>query len=192
MTCAGAGRAEAMRSRTAERADAMSTTDRIRLRVLAREHRQGLLALLDRCSERTLYERFLTHAPTAGPRHVDSLYDDPESHTVVVEHRRFGTAELIGFGSLFFAGSGDAEVALLVADEYQGRGIGTRLAEHLCWYAAASGIRRLELTVLPHNHRIIRLFRRCAPTIEFDRPDAGSINATLRLASHSTYELTAA
>ncbi|HEY3002924.1 MAG TPA: GNAT family N-acetyltransferase [Kribbellaceae bacterium] len=170
----------------------MTGPDPTRLRVLAGGHRQGLLALLDRCSEKTLYERFLSHAPTAGPEHVDALFADPQCHTVVVERRRFGGTELIGFGSLFFAGSGGAEIALLVADEYQGHGIGTMLAEHLCRYAAASGTRRLELTALARNHRIIRLFRRCAPTIDVDPPDAGTVTATVRLPSRSTYELAAA
>ncbi len=158
----------------------MSTDTPLRLRVLAGEHRQGLLALLGRCSDETLYERFLTQAPAAGPQHVDSLFADPQCHTVVVKPRRCG-GKLAGFGSLFFDGSGGAEVALLVADDYQGQGIGTTIVEHLCAYAAARGIRRLELTALAGNHRIIRLFRRCAPTIEFDRPEAGTVTATLQL-----------
>ncbi len=172
-------------------ADHPSTDHPIRLRPLAGGHRQGLLALLGRCSAECLYERFLTRAPAAGRRHVDSLYADPDAYTVVAERRRSG-GELVGFGSLFFAGSHDAEVALLVADGYQGQGIGTRLAAHLCEYATARGVRRLELTALARNHRIARLFRRCAPTVEFDRPEAGVVTATVRLATRSTYALTAA
>jgi RimJ/RimL family protein N-acetyltransferase len=170
----------------------MSTEDRIRLRPLAGEHRQGLLALLGGCSAESLYERFLTRNPTAGPRHVESLFTDLDSYTVVAERRQFGGPELIGFGSLFFAGGGDAEIALLVADGHQGYGTGTTLAAHLCGYAASRGVRRLELTVLARNHRIAKLFRRCAPSVEFDRPDAGVVTATIRLATQSTAELVAA
>jgi RimJ/RimL family protein N-acetyltransferase len=169
----------------------MSTGQRIRLRPLAGEHRHGLLAMLGRCSAESLYERFLTRDPTAGPRHVESLFTDPDGYTVVAERRQFGDPELIGFGSLFFAG-GDAEIALLIADGYQGYGTGTALAAHLCGYAASRGVRRLELTALARNHRIARLFRRCAPSIEFDRPDAGVVTATIRLATRSTNELAAA
>lgn len=97
----------------------------------------------------------------------------------------------IGFGSLFFADRGVAEVALLVADEYQGRGFGTMLADHLYGHAAARGVRRLELTVLARNRRIAKLFRRCAPAIEFDRPDGGVLTATIAVALPSC-ELAAA
>jgi GNAT superfamily N-acetyltransferase len=170
----------------------VSTEHRIRLRPLAGEHRQGLLALLGRCSAESLYERFLTRAPAAGPQHVESLFTDPDGYTVVAERRQFGGGELVGFGSLFFAGSGDAEIALLVSDGSQGHGIGATLAGHLCEYAAARGIRRLELTALARNHRIAKVFRRCAPTVEFDHPDAGVVTATIRLATRSTNELAAA
>lgn len=155
------------------------------IRPLAGADRAALLALLDRCSAGSLYERFLTHSPAAGPRHVDSLFADPWSYTVVIGHPK-----PIGFGSLFFAGHGVAEIALLVADEHQGRGVGTKLADHLHGHAAARGVRRLELTVLAHNHRITKLFRRCAPTIEFDHPDGGVVTGTIGVTP--AYELAAA
>jgi GNAT superfamily N-acetyltransferase len=147
------------------------------IRPLATGDRAALLALLDRCSAESLYQRFLTHSPTAGPRHVDSLFADPMSYTAVVE-----LPIPIGFGTLFFADHGVAEVALLVADGFQGKGIGTTLADHLYGYAATQGVRRLELTVLADNHRIVKLFRRCAPTIEFEHAEAGTLTATIRVA----------
>ncbi len=112
-----------------------------------------------------------------------TLYERHAGWLAIRLARRCNDRDLVAdaFGSLFFHGWGGAEVALLVADDYQGQGIGTTLAEHLFEYAAARGIRRLELTALAGNHRIIRLFRRCAPTIEFDRPEAGTVTATLQL-----------
>ena len=149
----------------------------MRLARLRPEHRPAMLALLDRCSAASLYERFLTHAPAAGARHVESLFTDPDCHTFVVTHKW----NLIAFGSLFITQS-SAEIALFVGDEHQGQGVGTLLAEHLCAYAATQGIRQLELTALARNHRIAKLFRRCAPTIRFDPPDAGVVTASIRLA----------
>jgi GNAT superfamily N-acetyltransferase len=120
----------------------------IRLRPLSDVDGPALLELLDRCSAPTLYERFFTGTPDAARRHVRTLLTDPDGYTVVAE--RFGMA---GFGSLFFDGPDEAEIALLVADGYQGRGIGTALAEHLCRYAAGRGTARLRLTALAGNHR---------------------------------------
>lgn len=79
-----------------------------------------------------------------------------------------------------------------MADGHQGHGVGTRLAEHLCGYAVARGVRRLELTALARNHRVARLFRRSAPAVEFDPPDAGIVTATIRLAPRRAYCLAAA
>jgi RimJ/RimL family protein N-acetyltransferase len=171
----------------------MSPQHPIRLRPLASGDRQGLHSLIGRCSAESLYERFLTRAQTAGPQHVDALYADPDSYTAVVERLRPGGGhELVGFGSLFFADTHDAEIALLIADAYHGHGIGTRLAGHLCEYATAHGIQRLELTALARNRHIAGLFQRSARSVEFDHPDAATVTATVRLAGRSTYALAAA
>jgi acetyl coenzyme A synthetase (ADP forming)-like protein len=52
-----------------------------------------------------------------------------------------------------------AEVAFLVADAWQGRGISTVLLAHLAEVAEAHGIGTFAAEVLPHNHRMIEVFR---------------------------------
>ena len=51
-----------------------------------------------------------------------------------------------------------AEVAFTVADEFQGRGIGTRLLEQLAARAAAAGIERFVAEVLPSNDAMLSVF----------------------------------
>jgi acetate---CoA ligase (ADP-forming) len=51
-----------------------------------------------------------------------------------------------------------AEVAFAVADELQGRGIGTRLLEQLAAAAGAHGIERFVAVVLPSNVAMLRVF----------------------------------
>ena len=53
-----------------------------------------------------------------------------------------------------------AEVAFVVADAWQGRGISTILLAHLAEVAGAHGISTFVADVLPHNHRMIDVFRR--------------------------------
>ena len=48
-----------------------------------------------------------------------------------------------------------AELALAVADAYQGRGLGTILLGQLAEAAAAAGIDVLEAIVKPENHRML-------------------------------------
>jgi acetate---CoA ligase (ADP-forming) len=52
-----------------------------------------------------------------------------------------------------------AELALAVADAYQGRGLGTILLGQLAEAAAAAGIDVLEAMVKPENHRMIKVLR---------------------------------
>jgi acetyltransferase len=53
-----------------------------------------------------------------------------------------------------------ADVAVVVADEWQGRGVGTRLMRELVARAAANGIPRLTATTLHDNAGARALLRR--------------------------------
>ncbi len=52
-----------------------------------------------------------------------------------------------------------AEVAFAVADDYQGRGIGTELLQLLTAYARLHGVDKFRAFVLPENVQMMRLFR---------------------------------
>ncbi|MCS7256135.1 MAG: GNAT family N-acetyltransferase [Thermomicrobium sp.] len=59
-----------------------------------------------------------------------------------------------------------AEVALAVADAYQGRGLGTILIGHLAEIAESNGIRVFVAWVLPENYRMIQVFRDLGVPVE--------------------------
>src|SRR5271154_6957168 len=62
--------------------------------------------------------------------------------------------------ALYVAGKGDsAEVGFTIADDYQGRGLGTVLLGHLAEVAAANGIRVFKAHVRPGNRKMIGVFR---------------------------------
>jgi acetyltransferase len=52
-----------------------------------------------------------------------------------------------------------AEFAVVVADDMQGKGLGTRLMQELIRNARARGLRRLEGTVLSSNHHMLALMQ---------------------------------
>lgn len=52
-----------------------------------------------------------------------------------------------------------AEVAFAVADEHQGRGLGTKLLQLLTHHARSNGIEGFRAYVLPENRQMMRLFR---------------------------------
>jgi len=59
-----------------------------------------------------------------------------------------------------------AEVGITIADDYQGRGLGTILIGHLAEIAAANGITIFEAIVLPENYRMVEVFRNLGVPVE--------------------------
>ncbi|MFG3292949.1 GNAT family N-acetyltransferase [Streptomyces sp. NPDC048179] len=57
------------------------------------------------------------------------------------------------------AGPACAEIALTVADDWHGRGVGTLLLEHLAQAARVTGIRRFTAEVLTENRTALRGLR---------------------------------
>ena len=68
--------------------------------------------------------------------------------------------KVVGLGNYISIGNGrTAEVAFLIEDEYQGRGIGTLLLERLAGLAAANGFIEFEAEVLPDNQPMMKVFK---------------------------------
>lgn len=65
-----------------------------------------------------------------------------------------------------------AEVAIVVADEWQNRGLGRALLERLVERAVEEGVQRFSATVLALNHDIVALLRKVGP-VEQLRSDSG-------------------
>ena len=132
----------------------------LRLRPPAADDADALLAFFGALSQRSLYLRY--HGlPEVGPRLVGSLVEpdwqergvllgalveeDGERVVAVADYVRLRDPKL-------------AEAAFAVADEHQGRGIGTRLLEQLAARAAEVGIDRFVAYVLPDNRAMLGVF----------------------------------
>lgn len=109
-------------------------------------------------SERTRYLRYFSPYPRIPPRDLERFVNvdhrDREAFVVSV-----GT-DLIAVGRYERLGAGapEAEVAFVVADAYQGRGIGSVLLEHLAAAAREVGIERFVAEVLPANAAMLNVF----------------------------------
>lgn len=86
---------------------------------------------------------------------------------VNVDHRdRYGLVATAGTGGRIVGnamyirrGNARAEVAFAVADDFQGRGLGTILLGHLAEAAVENDVAVFEADVLPQNHRMVQVFR---------------------------------
>jgi acetate---CoA ligase (ADP-forming) len=79
-----------------------------------------------------------------------------------------------------------AEAAFAVADELQGRGVGTRLLERLAVHAAAAGIEEFVAQVLPQNAQMLRVFHD-AGFAEQRRLDGGVVEVRMQIAATASY-----
>ena len=79
-----------------------------------------------------------------------------------------GKAEIVGMAYYIVqrANPETAEPALLVADAFQGQGIGRRLMNHLVEQAVAQGIRFFDAHVLPSNGSMVHLFNSSGRLLE--------------------------
>ena len=120
---------------------------------------------VSRLSPRTIYYRFFTEYPRLGP-------DQRERYINVDYVDRVAFVALLG-DEIIAVGRYDripdtlvAEVAFVVDDPHQHRGLGSILLEHLAAAARERGLRRFEAEVLTENVKMIRVFRDAGFRIE--------------------------
>ena len=78
-----------------------------------------------------------------------------------------------------------AEVAFVVEEDYQGRGIASRLLAHLAALARSQSLEHFEADVLSQNSPMLAVFKRCGFPMR-QRRDGGVIHLTLELAANDS------
>ncbi len=86
--------------------------------------------------------------------------------------------EIVGHAMYVSIDRTKAELALAVADEFQGRGLGTILLGQLAEAAAEAGFDVLEAVVRPENHRMLDVLRESGFPVH-TRSEPGEIHAEL-------------
>ena len=90
--------------------------------------------------------------------------------------RQIGVARYVKDSS-----TGDAEFAIVLSDDWQARGLGTRLLASLLVAAKNHGVRRLVATTLSENDRMLALGRKLGFKVATDPGSAMIANLTLDL-----------
>jgi GNAT superfamily N-acetyltransferase len=128
----------------------------LRFRLANAADRGALRAFLDRLSPSTINTRYLTPATTLagelGERELRRLIErDLDEHLVVVA---VDGAEIRGVGEFVTANAQDAELALVVEDAFQHRGIGRCLFGILEQLALERGVSAFTAEVAYSNARM--------------------------------------
>ena len=152
------------------------------IRALRPDDRAEMLAAIGHTSMQSLQRRFFV--PKKGFSEQEMAYflniDFDKHVSLVAEINEDGHPVIAGSGRYILVQPGQAEIAFLVVDAYQGQGIGTILMRNLAVLARDAGLKELVAEVLPENAAMLKLFKKFG-----FRPDAkGSpqvIHLTLQL-----------
>jgi acetyltransferase len=128
---------------------------------------------LARLSAETVRRRFLAAKPRLSADELRYLTEiDGHDHIALVAFLEDDPARMVAVArSVRLADLPDtAEMAVVVADEWQGLGLGGALAEQLAAAAHHAGIRRLAAVMLAGNEPARRLMLRIADHLAGDQP----------------------
>ncbi|MFD7767196.1 GNAT family N-acetyltransferase [Streptomyces sp. NPDC059787] len=136
-----------------------------RIRPITVDDAERLVSFYEQVSDESKYYRFFAPYPRLSAKDVHRF-----THHDFVD--RVGLAATIGGefiatvrydrigadGAPASAPADEAEVAFLVQDAHQGRGVASALLEHIGAVARERGIRRFAAEVLPANNKMIKVF----------------------------------
>ena len=165
----GAAASAGVYPRELERAVVSRDGSDLRIRPIRPDDEPRLVALYGRLSEHTAYQRFFTLMRRLPPSwfHFFANVDYRNRLALVAERDTAAGPELVGVGRYEpTEEEGTAEVALVVQDGWQGRGLGSLLMEDVLSAGQARGIRRFRAYVLADNERMLRLLRTRVQSLE--------------------------
>ncbi len=133
------------------------------VRAITPDDKSALQDALGRLSPESAYYRFFYPKRKLSARELEYLTNVDFSH-----HVALGVGLLhdddkvtpVGIGRYIVKEpeNNSAEIAFVVADDYQGLGAGTMLLKHLVRIARENGIDRFTATVLEGNQRMLSVF----------------------------------
>ncbi|WP_030154327.1 bifunctional GNAT family N-acetyltransferase/acetate--CoA ligase family protein [Streptomyces sp. NRRL S-244] len=158
-----------------------------RIRPITTEDAGRLVSFYEQVSDESKYYRFFAPYPRLSARDVHRFthhdYVDRVGLAATIGEEFIGTVryDRIGpDGRPASAPADEAEVAFLVQDAHQGRGVASALLEHIGAVARERGIRRFAAEVLPANNKMIKVFKDAG--YEQKRSfEEGSVHLTLDL-----------
>lgn len=143
---------------------------RVRLRLLEPDDAPLIRQFYGRLSPDTVYRRFLTPVVPPADRLVAKLVDvDHHDRDALIALDEDGIIGVARYG-VDHAGS-TYEVAVVVADDWQGKGLGRLLLRRLAHIARLRGISSFHATMQGDNSRVHALVRSVTPraTMRFEK-----------------------
>lgn len=135
----------------------------ITIRPIVPDDREELRDAFERLSPESRYRRFFGPMAELSDRELDYLTQvDHHDHEALVAQDPDGTG--IAVARYVRTAAAVAEPAVVVADDWQGRGVGLAVLQALVRRACEEGIERFEAPVLATNTEAIRVLERLGQT----------------------------
>ena len=152
------------------------------VRPIQPDDRAELAAGMTRLSPESRYRRFFTPTSELSESQLTYLTEvDHHDHEALVAVE---PATEHGIGVARFIRSPEdrelAEVAVAVADSWQGQGVATALLDRLAERARAEGVRRFSAEILAENRPMLELIEEVGPVTTKQR-DRGSVEVEVEL-----------
>jgi RimJ/RimL family protein N-acetyltransferase len=140
---------------------------RVRLRLGRPSDTPRVRDFLEGLSAESRRRRFLAPTPRIAEAVVRHFtYFDPRERLVVAAAAPVdGSEEIVGLADVVLLSTGLAELGVVVADEHQGRGLGTLLTEAVASLAIQQGATHLKAELFTDNAPIGRAMERLGQTV---------------------------
>ena len=159
---------------------------RYRVRPIRPDDASRLVAFHGQLSTRSVYLRFFTVHPTLSETEVRRFttvdYVDRLALVAMVEDRLIAVARYDRA-----PGATEAEVAFVVADDYQHHGIGSTLLDDLADAARARGVTAFRADTLAENHAMLDVFRHTGFPVSA-HTEYGTVTLRFPIAPTADYE----
>jgi GNAT superfamily N-acetyltransferase len=130
----------------------------IHVRPIRPDDGERLVRFHAQLSPQTVYLRFFSPHPQLNDKEVDRFtHVDYEDRVALVAEDGDDLVAVARYDRV--AGTDEAEVAFVVRDDHQGRGVATLLLEHLAAMARDRGIGRFVAQTMLQNQRMLSVFR---------------------------------
>jgi len=161
-----------------ERDVTLKDGSRVGIRPVLPDDEPRLVTLHGRLSPHTAHQRFFTimkRLPPDWAYHFANV-DYRRRMALVAERDLDWRPELIGVARYEPLDDEDcAEIAIVVQDYWQGRGLGTILLKEILRAGEANGIRRFRAYVLADNHRMLAMLS-CSTDIQQRKIEQGVVD----------------
>ncbi len=157
----------------------MKDATAVTIRPIRPEDEPAMVRFHETLSERTVYLRYFhlmnLEQRTQHERLTRICFIDYDREMALVAERRnpeSGESEILGVGRMMrIHGTNEAEVAVLISDKWQGRGLGKELLSRLLIVGADEKLSKLTADILPDNREVMRVCEKLGFTLKHSLDD---------------------